>query len=311
MILTAFLFAGVVKVVLPNEVHVRGTELSLGQIAKIDSDDPALKARVEKVALGYAPAPGYTRLFSADRMLADLSREFDGVKITVGGESACRVFPEIERVRSEAIEAAARAELTAKLKDFDALANLSELITGVDVPAGAEPATLVASLPPESVRPGLVSVPVKVMVDKNAYRTVWTTWKVELWELRPVLKRGVHAGETLDADLFEQRRVPVGAQFTQKRLDARQLTGAVASRELAAQSVVAEGDVLRPTVVQKGDSVFLTIRKGSISARVAAIAQESGSLGDRIRVELQDKTRILTGAISARDTVEIDLSPQS
>jgi flagella basal body P-ring formation protein FlgA len=307
MILASILLATGITVVLPTEVRVRGTDLALGAVATVQADDAALALRVGEFALGYAPAPGYSRLIVAANLERELER-YIGQDVILRGEPTCRVFPEIERVPGATIEEAARRELETTMAGRDAKATLVEAVGGIDVPAGLAPATLAARVSADALRSGTFSVPVEVRVDGNTYRTIWTNWRLDLWELRPVVTRAVRAGELLTADMVVEKRVALDAS-NNKSLDVRQIVGAVASRNLASQSALVEADLVRPAVVRKGDALFLSIRKGKINARVAAIAQENGALGDRVRLELVETKRMLTGVVVSRDTAEIDLAP--
>lgn len=308
MLLASLLLASGLSISLPADARVRGTELRLGDFAKVVGEDADLVERARSYALGYAPAPGYSRLLIADNLERELER-FLGTQVTLRGEPSCRVYPEIERVSGAAIEASARRELEATLLGRDAQATLIESVAGVDVPAGSAPASLVARVSADALRAGSFSIPVEVRVDGGAYRTVWTNWRLDLWELRPVLVRSLRAGETVTADLLVERRVSVDGSAA-KRLDVRQIVGSVAARDLAAQTALTEPDLVRPAIVRKGDVLFLSIRKGAINARVAAIAQENAALGDRVRVELVDSKRALTALVVARDSAEIDLAPK-
>jgi len=70
-------------------------------------------------------------------------------------------------------------------------------------------------------------------------------------------------------------------------------------------------DVVRDILVQTGATLFLEVRKGAISARVAVAAEQSGSRGDVIRVHLLEGERTLRATVVARDLVTIDLGAGS
>ncbi|MCK6445886.1 MAG: flagellar basal body P-ring formation chaperone FlgA [Planctomycetes bacterium] len=308
MFLAALIAASSVTLNLPNDARVRGTELTLAAVAQVTSDDPELVERARNYALGYAPAPGYSRLLMAEHLERELER-FLGVDVVVKGQPSCRVYPEIERVPGATIEAAARRELENTLLGKDAKATLLESAAGIDVPAGEAPATFLARVNADSLRSGSFSVPVEVRVDGNAYRTVWTNWRLDLWEQRSVLVRPVKAGELITSDMLAEKRVALDTSNA-KRLDPRQIVGSVASRNLTTETAIVEADLIRPAIVRKGDALFLSIKKGAINARVAGTAQENGAIGDRIRIELTDNKRVLTAVVLSRDTAEIDLAPK-
>jgi len=309
----AILSLGGVTVTLSPEVRVRGAELRLGQLAQVEGDDRAEVARIAAAHLGYAPAPGYSRLFTAERLRQELGLAAPGVALTLAGSSACRVWPEVERLEGEAIDAAAEAELRRHLDARDASAQLVARSASIEVPAGREPARLRSVLSSATLQGGLLTVPVRVLVDGEPYRTVWTTWKVELWEKLDVLTQPVRAGDTITSAMLERRRVPApasGGPAAPRPLGAEMLAGSRASRDLPAGQPLVEIDVVRPAIVQRGDALLLEIRKGAVCARLGAVAEQAGALGDRVRVSFPGSERALAGVVAARGLVRIDLGGQ-
>ena len=297
--------ANELTITLGMEAHSHGTEVVLGDIAQVAGTDSELVALVRGTELGYAPAPGYSRVFRTDVIESALRRAHPDVKVRFAGQRAVRVHPTVETVSSEAILAATEVELTRLFAgqeiDFVPTGELQP----ITIPAGSERHTLRVRLErvPDTSR--TVSVPVEVLVDGVRYRTVWTTWDVRVWETRAVLASHVRAGERLRNSMFERRRV-LRKPGEGGGLAAGLLEGSVALRDLAVGETVTALDVQRPVVVILGESLFLRVRKGSIQARVAAVALQSGAVGDRIKVQT-DSGQELVATIESRDTCTIDL----
>jgi len=309
--LTATLLLGNVTVTLPPQAEVRGTELALGSFARVEGDDPAEVERVSSLTLGYSPAPGYSRLFVGWRLRQMLSDQAPGVEISMAGSEACRIHPATESVAGRAIEAAAKTEIESHLSSLDASAMLVQPVADVRVPAGSGAPSLRSMVARDSVRSGDVSVPVRIMIDGGVYRTVWTRWRVEVWDRYAVLRRPVQAGETITRELIERRRIEAsmaGARPGVRILDENLMVGAIAARNLPGGRPLTETDVVRPVLVKRGDSLFLEVKKGLINARVAAVAEQDGSRGDRVRVTLSGSGREMEGTIVSRELVLIDLT---
>lgn len=326
-ILIASLLLSGVTVTLPMEAEAAGMEVELGEIAEVVGSDAELVARVRAVELGYAPSPGYSRLFRAFKISELLARELPGVDVRLVGHAACRVRPEVLRVAPAEIEGFARAELARAHGAAEATFELRNPIEEVAIPVGAGPHRLRARLEGDVFTSGTTSVPVEILVDGAPYRTVWTSWSVEVWRSFPVLARPVKAGEALSAEMFESQPVKWLGSSDAQPLDATRLVGAVAARDLAPGTTVTGFDVRRSAVIQAAESVFLCVRKGPIQAKVPAIALEAGAVGDRIRVRIggpagggeaarrvtasngrsADMGQELTALVLHRDLVEIDL----
>jgi flagella basal body P-ring formation protein FlgA len=305
------LFFGGVSLTLPATTEARGTELALGDVCRVAGADPEEVARVAALSLGYTPAPGYTRLLEAWRLRQIVERAAPGIQVELVGAPACRVSPATERVAGAAVEAAARAELERRLASLDAAAQLLTPVADLSVPAGAAAPELESVLDPTQSLAGNVSVPVRVLVDGDVYRTIWTRWSVELWAEHAVLVADVAAGTAISADMLETRRLQVSAAALRpgaRLLGQALLVGAVAARDLQAGRPLTDLDVQRPTLVNAGDTLFLEVVKGPINARIAAVAEQPGALGDRIEVTLPGSGRRMKATVVSRDAVRIDLS---
>jgi flagella basal body P-ring formation protein FlgA len=298
--------AGGVTVTLPMETKVRGTEIRLGEVARVSGDEAELVRRVEDVELGYAPSPGYSRLITTERVLEALRRALPDVDVRLAGERACRVWPETLEIVEDEVRAEALAALSRHFAGADAGFELAEPFARVVVPAGARAHRLRATVKAE-IASGVIGVPVEVLVDDVPYRTLWTSWRVDVWSTLSVLERDVKAGQALSPKNFTRARVRVTGAGREKPLSELELDGAVAAHDLPGGTVVRAIDVHRPTVVTAQASLFLRVRKGAIEARVPATALESGAIGDRIRVRTVDSGQELGAVVRSRDLVEVDL----
>ncbi len=305
--LTHLLFAGL-TVTLPAEARVRGAEFALGQVASIEGDDAALVERLRVLSMGHAPAPGYSRTLLRWQLEERVSRELAGTSVVWSGAKACRVIPEVERVPGSAIQSAAHEELARLFGGREVTIRAESALPDVDVPLGTKPFDLRASIDKRQVRGGAWSIPVQILVDGAPYQTAWVPFQVELFERATVLVRDVRRGELLGAHLFETRRMRVVAQESSAWLTADKLIGASASRDLSAGSAIVEADVKRAMLVRQGDTIELSVKKGSITARAAASALQSGSIGDRVRVATGPAGRAVTAVVTGRGRAEVDLT---
>jgi flagella basal body P-ring formation protein FlgA len=294
-------------VTLPMEAQVHGLSVELGELAAIDTADAALLDALSKLDLGYSPAPGHSRVLLAERIAAEIRRVLPDAKVALAGHAACRVRAAVSEIAAESIRAAAQAELVRLLGATDAELEPAGDIVAVEIPASEQGYELRARVTTRHFTTGAASVPVQVYVGGNLYRTVWTSWRLQVFETVPVLARTVEAGEAFRITDFERRRVPVSSAGVASSLAPEALVGAVAARDLVEGSVVTGHDVHRPVAVETGRTVVLEVKKGPIEARVAATARGSGAVGDRVRVTTLDGQRELTGVVVGRDVVREDL----
>ena len=306
MIISLLLAAGV-TLTFPMEVKVQGTEVTVNEIARITGDDLEEVRLVGRVDLGYAPMPGHSRLFFGKRVAEIVKRE-TGVDVTLAGDRAVRAFPKEVTIKAIDIESAARVELLRLTTKIDAEYVLQDTPRNVSVPAGNDSVRLEAFFEKPEVQSGVVSIPVRIIIDEQVYRTVWTRWSIAVHELRTVLVSPVAAGEALTAKHFTQKRMLVPRVGGANPLGRDLALGAVASRDMKAGEMVTTLDVNRPMIIRRGDTIFLQARSRAITARVPATAEEDGALGDRIMVVTLDSGRRMGAVVKSRDLVEIVIS---
>ena len=296
-----------VTLTFPMEVKVQGTEVTVNEVARITGENVEEVRRVGAVDLGYAPMPGHSRLFFGKRV-AEIIKRDTGIEVTLAGHRACRAWPKEITITGDQIEDAARVELVRLTTELDAEYVLQQQQRSISVPAGNTDIKLEAYFENPKVQSGVISVPVRILVDNQVYRTVWTRWSVNVYELRTVLIKPVAAGEMLTPKHFTQKRALVPRIGGANPLGRHLAIGAVATRDLKPGDMVTNLDVNRPMIIHRGDTIYLQARSRSITARVPAKAEEDGALGDRIRVSTLEGGRQLGAVVKSRDLVEVVLS---
>lgn len=295
------------KLVLPKETRVRGTELSLASLGRVECADAAVRARLERYSLGWAPAPGYSRLVQRWQLERELAHAFPTVAVSLTGAPDCRVAPETARVASEDIATKARGELEGLFRGRDAKIRATGNVADLEVPAANETIELRPTLAQRELRGGAWNVGVQVWIDGTLYQTAWATFAVELWAEMPVLVRDVARGELLSPEMLETRRVEVTGDATFAALSGDSLAGAVTQRDIARGSVVQDRDVRRAQLVTSGEPITLEVKKGAVVARSTVTCKQDGRLGDRVKIVNAGGARELTAIVVGRALVRIEL----
>ncbi|MCP3914853.1 MAG: flagellar basal body P-ring formation protein FlgA [bacterium] len=298
---------GGVTITLPQTIEVSGTEITLGQIAEITGDDVLDVVRARELALGYAPAPGYSRLIGRDLVIQGLRAQAADLECTFAGAAVCRVTPAVTLVKASDLRAAAERALGSSLAGADFEITLKGPLGDVSVPRPKQTVELRAAVRESGGALGSWSVPIEIVLDGDVYRTIWSSWTVEEWRTLPVLNTRVTRGLELTPDMFTLRRIRVGSGRNASALDPATFGRATAVRDLPAGSVVTDRDVQRAVVVRRGDIVSLEVKKGAITARALAFAKQDGRVGDRVRVETASAGRIIIAEVVAKDLVRIEI----
>jgi len=316
MLSLTLLMLGGVTVELPTEAKVQGAEMTLGQVATVTGDDPAEVARVAGLTLGYAPSPGYSRVIQRWKVADTIRTRFAGVEATFTGAEASRVFPETAVVTSVELRTSAQQALEGLFVGEDATIRPVGELNDETVPMGvkgrqllAEPA--LASVSRDAQNPGAWSVPVRIIVDGMPYRTVWTSFDVDVYRMMPVLKRDIAKGEKISRGDITLERTAVRSATGISPLAEDKLVGATAKRVLMTGQPVGERDVIRSKAVKRGETIDLLVEKRAIQVTAKVVALADGYIGDTISVQVLSSGKELTATVDRKGHVILSLSAKN
>jgi flagella basal body P-ring formation protein FlgA len=297
----------VVTVEIPIEASVDGSEMTLGDVAKISSEVESQAEAVRGFSLGYAPAPGYSRVIQRWRLQQQLAKEFPRLEVEFEGKAACRVWPRTAEITPAELELTARKALAEQFSSSDAEVELHGELSAEVVPAGRSTRRLEADLANGSLTSGTLNVPVAIYVDEVKYRTVWIPFDVTIFREVPVLRRTIPLGGTIEAGDLELRRVAIDASFERELLSPSMLIGASARRALASGKPVSVRDVVRALAVKTGETITLKVRNGRVVVRTKVLALSDGFIGDVVALRTLETGKELTARITSPGNVEMNL----
>lgn len=312
-LLASLLLSGVTVSFTPT-AEVTGAEMTLADIATVDGEELESVRAVGAHPLGYAPAPGYSRLIRADRLSAELRRALPDVEVVFTGSLTCRVHPATETIAPERLEQAAREALGLHMpngSEGEATLRLTTPLAPIQVPRGAAGVSLEAVVDPEHLQGTRTSVPVRVLVDGVPHRTVWTQWSLEVWDVATVPTRRITAGQVIDVSMLTSKRVRRTERVGEKPLDLQALLGKTPVRDLPAGEPVRSPDVARPLLIEQGALVQLRVRNGSLQVTARVEALEGGALGETIRIRMVGREKELSAVVTSAGIVDLDLSTRN
>ncbi|MFT7678150.1 MAG: flagella basal body P-ring formation protein FlgA [Planctomycetota bacterium] len=304
----ALTLLGGVVVELPPSAKVRGTELRLGDVATVRGDDPELVRMVQELVLGQTPSPGYARQLVRDEIARDLRAMLGETDLVMRGAPLVRISTLTMMISSEDQVAEARRALVETFQGSDVEFQLRGEVENLIMPEPRESFSVKARTASLRATPGPQGVGVDVTVDGVLWRTLWSSWTVDVYETWPVLQAAVKKGEVLMAAHFDEQRVKVSAGRITVPLGSNAYGLAEASRDLPVGHVVLEEDVIRAWTVQRGDSVQLEVKSGDVLAHVRGTVLTNGRVGDRVGVKLDRNEHEVMAVVVSKTLMRVDLT---
>jgi len=147
---------------------------------------------------------------------------------------------------------------------------------------------------PERLVPGIDSVTLGIRTPAGmVYRLFRLKWFLPVVVARSDIRRK----ETIRPEDLKVEILPYRLSFGETPRESDFFCGKVAKRTIKAGEVITQRDVGDRTLVERGDSLMLIARSGSVEAKIDGVALESGSEGDVIRVRIPRYRRDSRGVI--------------
>lgn len=309
-------------IILHSEPIVRNELIRLGEIADIESDDPALARELHSLVVGRAAPPGaardvdltYVRIRLRQAGLADdqfhlvfppgmdeKGRFSVRTPAQTVGAAALRDAVE-QAIRTALAGSSVREEEGAK----DVLTPQVEIGFG-DLPDLQVPVGVVAiRVAPFQRRPsGSVIASVQVAVDGRPVRTIPVRASVQVLEPVLVLKETLPrhtplAPEFITVERRDERSVPAGVLRSPSQLD-----GMRTARYLRAGSILSEGVIEPVPDVAAGDTVRILAQVGVVKVMAEGVLLADGRIGDRVPVKNGGSGEVVWGRLTEGKVVRV------
>lgn len=124
-------------------------------------------------------------------------------------------------------------------------------------------------------------------------KNIWTTNKY------------LNMGDRIQEGDLSLRSIDI-SNFREKNLSAKELIGQVVSKSIGEGQALFQRDLKREALVQRGQNIKITSGSDNFEVSTSGISEESGFLGDRIKVKLIENNKILFGKIEAEGKVKLE-----
>jgi flagellar basal body P-ring formation protein FlgA len=297
---------GGAKVFLEGSVKIPDHVMLLGDVACIEGPED-LAEHLRSVSLGNAPLPGRSINISADHIRMRLRQE--GVyphSVSVSGKSSVTVIREHSEIGEEEIADAVRAYIAANAPwSSEEMTIAGVRVSGaVTVPPGR--VTIHVQAPGRADYLGSVPFSVIVDVDGEYRRKIWAIASIEVTAEVVVTERPINRYQRIEHQDVSVRRVNLADVSSSSIRDIEQALEKRAKRKIGPNEVLRTDMVEFPTLVKRGDRVFIVAESPGLRITTLGEARENGVLGETIRIVNLNSKKSLHGSIIDVNTVRVD-----
>ncbi len=229
----------------------------------------------------------------------DLIRKLRGIE-------AYFLFPnEVKILRSR--QNVSRMELERKIKNQLLAKNLnSRIMPDYQIQINSVPQNLPSDWDMDlNIDLNKNSVMIPVYSESQSERKGWVTAEIKKHAHAAVLNRSVKIGDVITSEMITVEKRLIQNQVDAV-LDSKNIVGMQANRFLNAGQILSFRDLKKETIMKKGQIVKAIFGKGQFDISISAIVEESGSVGDVIKVKNIDSQKMFAAQIVDRGLVKID-----
>ncbi len=149
------------------------------------------------------------------------------------------------------------------------------------------------------------TVMIPVFATKNIDTKGWIIAEIKRYQNVPVLNKSVKIGDVLTEDMVTiEYRQMMNARDNVQKIEA--VMGMQAVRFLNAGQILQYSDLRKETVLKKGQIVRAMFGAADFEVAISAEAQESGSIGDVVKIKNLDSQKVFAAKVVERGIVRIE-----
>ncbi|MES2963562.1 MAG: flagellar basal body P-ring formation chaperone FlgA [Bdellovibrionota bacterium] len=289
------------------EIEEARTDVTLGDLVTSHGMSRTARERLSAIRLADAPKPGESRTFT-DTGLADVFKpSLETIEKETGEKFELRIPSHVSvskkrlRLDAAAIEDALKKGLKGLCAECEfQISNLNTPTIGSVLGADTEWQIRFGADVPR----GSFSLPVEVTQASGAKRTYWISGSINVLRPVPVAARAISIGEKIQAeDIVIQKKDVTYTNDTP--ISEAELGSSVAARQIAAGQIVWKASARRELAIKYGDTVKVTAGSEEWQIMIDGVAQNSGYVGDLIRVKIPRTQKTISGLLRSKGMVEV------
>ncbi|MBR9982788.1 MAG: flagellar basal body P-ring formation protein FlgA [Desulfatitalea sp.] len=274
-----------IRIVLHANAAVDGDAITLGEAAAIEGADQALVDQLQSLEVGRAPLPGQSLLLHRHQVELRLKQhDLDPDRFEIQDAGPVKVLRNHKSISPERIAAVVRDHIQ-KYAPWSAEQMTIRPIQynqSHRVPPGEVAFRVTA--PKHVAWVGAVPFRVQILVDGQTVQRASVPTYIEVWQdvllaAKPLGRNQPITAEDVKIERMNMARVPTSAI-----LDMGQAVGRRANRPIAVNSVLRSDQMDLPPVIRRGDVVQVVAESDTLRITTQAVAQDSGGVGEMIRV---------------------------
>ena len=294
-----------IQVFLAETAAVSDVEYTLGEIAKLQGNDPSFVDRIAGLKVGRSPLPGRNLTITRSLLLSRLRfHKVDTNKLVFPNNETVRVYRAALKVPGKDIEEAVLAFISKNHPDEDVQPKLLAQVSDVFLPRG-ELSYNISEIGIYKKEGGYRNYQVNFRIDGEPARKVTVRAYLKVYKEIFVAKDTIQRDKIIEeADLVRVRR-NVDRTTADYVTEPQDLVGKIATRTINPKEVIQERTVTTPPLVNNGDRLTILYETPLLRLTAPGISMSKGRMGEKIPVRNADSKLVVYATVQDENTVQV------
>lgn len=301
-----------ISIELKETVHLKGTDICLGDVARIQSGDSRLVGALEQIHIGDVPQleTGKRTISMAEVLMRMRKIGIDADSVSFTGPSVATIYPELQTIPADRLLDLVTGYIrdTMPWDDNDVLIHPQRMPDDVEVVCGKVTYDVIPLSRNQYIGPSRFTLVVNV--DGQIQKSVDMFLDITVFKEILVARENINRGDMITPRNIMLVRKELRANTQDAVSDPTQVLGMVAGRTINAQGIIKPEYVEMPVVIRRRDLVKVIVNAGGLFIQARGVAKENGCVGDFIKVENIDSNKIFYAQVTGLREVTLNSNPE-
>lgn len=301
-------FAGI-RIELKSTAEVAGSDILLGEIAKISGDNPDGIQKLSEISVGRSALPGYSRKVQMDYIRIKIRQiNYDDKTYELTGAKEMDVLTKAENITGADIASTAVNKLTESLSGAGTEVSISpeSLPRDFKIPTGQ--VSFNVKLPNSTILSNRMTAAVEILINGTIYNTVYVPLLIKMTGDVLVAAKQISLHSEITPDSYKIQEMDLCNLPRDVLKSNDNLDGMRSRKIILPDSPITASSVEYIPVIKMGSTVTAIVKSGDIIVIWAGmVARQDGQIGSVIRIQNPGSRKELLGEIIDKNSVKINL----
>lgn len=295
-------FAAKAKVDVLSQVYVESEQIFLKDISTSENISPELQAKINSIVIGDAPKEGEIRRFSSyaisEIIRYNLKNDLPGISLKIPSEV------KVSRKGTKLTPEEVKSRIVALVESSCAPCNVEVSALRVQDAGKLDPSITWSISNLQTIPKGNFNISIDLYKDNNFLRKIFVQGNLRILKEVPIVTRNLQFGERVQKEdvSFEKRDIT----FSRDAIPtAEEIYGSEIAGNISSHQIIWKRNLKRKMAITRGAPVQVTVQNQGWTIHLSGISQDSGYVGDTIKILNPATKKVIVGVVKDQGVVEV------